>query len=92
MQETNRPATAAFLERLQRRSTLSPAEQRSILALPGQGAWYASRRDLVTPGETVHHSILVVSGLLGRFDLMRDGSRQITAIYVPGEMCTCIRW
>jgi CRP-like cAMP-binding protein len=29
----------------------------------------------------------VVEGLVGRFDQMKDGRRQISALYIPGDMC-----
>jgi CRP-like cAMP-binding protein len=77
----------AFLARLLLRSELSPDAQRAILGLRTRVVRTPARRDIVMPGETVDHACLVVSGLLGRFDQVLDGNRQITALYVRGDMC-----
>lgn len=87
MKEGVRSALLAFLRRLQRRSVLAADEWLAILGLEGECVREPPRRDLVTPGQTVRHSALVGSGLVGRFDQMRDGRRQITAIHLPGDMC-----
>ena len=86
MEHTDRTALAAFVRRLDRHSTFSAEERDALLALPGRMVRSPRRRDLVMPGKTVVHSILAVEGLLGRFDLMRNGGRQITAIHLPGDM------
>ena len=78
---------AEFLRRLMLRSPLSAEEQRAVLNLSGQRCVIDSRRDIVTPGQTVDHACLVVTGLAGRFDLDAEGHRQITAFYLPGDMC-----
>jgi len=69
------------------RSPLSAEEQRAVLHLSGQRCVIDSRRDIVTPGQNVEHTCLVVTGLAGRFDLDAEGRRQITAFYLPGDMC-----
>lgn len=81
------PALQAYLNRLLVHSRLSELEQQAILSLPGREEVVALRRDLVRPGELVDHALLVVDGLLGRFDLMRSGARQITALHIAGDMC-----
>jgi CRP-like cAMP-binding protein len=75
-----------FLQRLGSRSPLGEDETSAILQLTGQQATAGGDRDLVGPGERVEHACLIVSGLVGRFGQMRDGRRQITAIWVPGHM------
>ncbi len=78
---------AGFLRRLMLRSPLSAEEQRAVLHLSGQRCAMVSHQDIVTPGQTVDHACLVVTGLAGRFDLDADGRRQIMAFHLPGEMC-----
>ena len=78
---------AEFLRRLLLRSPLSAEEQRAVLNLSGQRCVIDSCRDIVTPGQTVDHACLVVTGLAGRFDLDAEGHRQITAFHLPGDMC-----
>lgn len=87
MTEIEPSPLARYLRRLLRHSVLSVEEQRAILALPALEVEAPTRRDLVRPGEVVDHAVLVADGLLGRFDLMRSGARQITALHIPGDMC-----
>ena len=66
---------------------LSQEEQDAVSSLPRQIAEYGAHIDLVRPGDTIAHATLIAAGNVGRFDQMRDGSRQVTAIYIPGDMC-----
>jgi CRP-like cAMP-binding protein len=75
-----------FLHRLNLRSVLTRAEEEAILGLPGNTEQVDANRDFVQLGQTVNHTSLVIAGLIGRFDQNADGSRQITAIHVPGDM------
>ena len=76
-----------FLSRLRRRSALSEREAEAILALDGRLLDTAAREVLVRPGQTVDEACLVVRGMLARFDQLCDGTRQITALHIPGDMC-----
>jgi CRP-like cAMP-binding protein len=87
MPSFNHAALTRFLERLLRRSCLSAEEQAEILGLKSHVAQADNHRDIVRPGMKVDHACLVVAGLVGRFDQMADGQRQITAIHIPGDMC-----
>jgi CRP-like cAMP-binding protein len=80
-------ALQKFLARLLSRSALSDEEQDAILKLSGRTLQTQPRVDIVTPGETVDYACLVAKGLAARFDQMRNGQRQITAFYIPGDMC-----
>ena len=80
-------ALNAFLQMLLLHSKLSRVEQDAILGLTGRAVRVRSRFDIVTPGQTVDHACLVGSGLVARFDQMRDGRRQSTSLHLPGEMC-----
>lgn len=80
------PYLSPFLGRLNRRSILSPAEQQRILDLPGRIFEVYPNSDIVGLGDSVAHSCLVVSGLVGRFDQNSRGERQITALHIPGDM------
>ena len=87
MTTSNHTPLRRFLDRLLRRSSLFEAEQRGILNLPSHASQVAAHRDIVSPGQRVDHACLVVDGLAARFDQMRDGQRQITALHIPGDMC-----
>ncbi|HUD93364.1 MAG TPA: Crp/Fnr family transcriptional regulator [Sphingobium sp.] len=69
------------------RSRLTEEERHAILSMRGQVAQALPNRDIVPPGKLVQHSCLVAEGLAGRFSQLPDGMRQITAIYLPGDMC-----
>lgn len=76
-----------FLNRLLRRSALTDVEQRAVLRLTGEQRRYAARTDIVSPGDVVQSACLVMSGLVGRYDQMLDGERQVTSYYISGDMC-----
>jgi CRP-like cAMP-binding protein len=75
-----------FLDKLNSRSNLGPAECQAILDLPARPAQIQTNRDFVRLGEKVDHACFVVAGLVGRFGQNRDGNRQITAVHVPSDM------
>lgn len=87
MSSSNHSALSRFLDRLLTRSTLSTHEQQAILDLPSHAHQIRANWDIVSPGRTVEHACLLAHGLGARFDQMADGRRQITAIYVRGDMC-----
>ncbi|WP_442679436.1 Crp/Fnr family transcriptional regulator [Sphingomonas sp. ASY06-1R] len=79
-------ALTLFLDRISARSLLSDDERAAVLALPGDVAVIDANRDLVSLGEIVDRTCLVGDGLMARFGETRDGSRQISALYIPGDM------
>lgn len=85
--DASHQALTRFLMRLQQHSVLSLAEQQAIMRLKSETKQFGHGRDFVHPGDRTEHATLVAEGNVGRFDLMRDGARQITAIYIPGDMC-----
>jgi CRP-like cAMP-binding protein len=48
---------------------------------------YAARQDIVREGDTPTEIHIVLSGLATRYALLPDGSRQIMAFLIPGDMC-----
>ncbi len=81
------PAFELFVRKLCERSRLTDEERRAILAIDGQEVEIPPHRDIVRPGEVTEFSCLVVSGMAARFGQLPDGTRQITAVYIPGDMC-----
>lgn len=57
-----------------------------VLSFPGELNEFRSTRDVVRLGEQTRHSCLVVDGIVGRFGQTAEGHRQITALYIPGDM------
>jgi CRP-like cAMP-binding protein len=80
-------ALGAFIRRLRRHSSLSSSDEDAIFGLRAHVTQVGRNRTLVSPGTTVTHAILVADGLVARFDMMRNGLRQITALHLPGDMC-----
>ena len=76
-----------FLKRLLLRSALTGEEQRAILGLHGSKHRYVAHADIVRPGEHVESACLVAKGLVARYDQRLDGRRQITSLYIAGDMC-----
>jgi CRP-like cAMP-binding protein len=73
--------------RLALRSQLTPADRALVLGLPGEVQQIASNRDIVRLGECVTRACLIADGTAARFGQTRDGLRQLTAVYIPGDMC-----
>lgn len=84
---SNHSALSRFLDRLLTRSTLSNQEQEAVLGLTSHAHQVSPNYDIVSPGERVEHACLVAHGLVSRYDQMKDGQRQLTALYIPGDMC-----
>lgn len=87
LRSTDQSQLARFLHRLELRSALTSMERDAILGLGGQTHRFPARVDVVSPGEKVDTACLVADGLAARFDQMRDGERQLTSFYIPGDMC-----
>jgi CRP-like cAMP-binding protein len=49
--------------------------------------YYAPREDIVREGEHSPDNHLILSGMACRYKLLPDGSRQIVAFLVPGDLC-----
>lgn len=75
-----------FLDKLLSHSELGGAERQAILEVPAQAVQIQGNRDFVRLGERTDHSCFVVAGLVGRFGQNREGSRQICAVHIPGDM------
>ena len=86
MDRRQHAALHLFVKRLASRSVLAAEEVDALLGLSGQVKQVAAHTDFVRLGEEVDNSCLVVDGLVGRFGQNRDGVRQITCLYIPGDM------
>ena len=86
MSSVRETGIALFVARIAARTQLSDEERNALLALPAESATVRSNHDLVRLGEIVDRTCLVVDGLMGRFGQTRDGQRQISALYIPGDM------
>ena len=79
-------ALRLFVDRLRSHSIVDPNEQAAVLDLRTQEKLVCRSMDFVDYGQAVRHCCLVAEGLVGAFGPSRDGGRQITAFFVPGDM------
>ena len=78
-------ALEPFFRKLERRDVLSPAEKHALIAAAGTEADFRAGTDLVREGDRPDRSTLVLTGFTTRYRVLSDGSRQITAIHIPGD-------
>jgi CRP-like cAMP-binding protein len=86
MIDSNAAPLQPFVDRLETRSELTRGEVSELLTLAGETEKVAAHIDFVRAGEPVDHSCLVIDGLVGRYGQNTDGSRQITCLYIAGDM------
>ncbi len=86
MDELQSAALQLFLKRLMSRSVLTDAEKNAVRGLRGRFVQVKAHTDFVGLGQQMDHACLIVDGLAGRFGQTREGARQITCLYIPGDM------
>lgn len=75
-----------FVDRLAVHSPLSDDERQAILDLPGYSNHMRANDDIVAVGDQVDYACLITHGIVGSFGQAKGGSRQITALHIPGDM------
>jgi CRP-like cAMP-binding protein len=75
----------ALVRKLERRDTVSDEEKAALLNAAGVIETYPAGADLVREGDRPDRSMLVAQGFTTRYRLLADGTRQITAIHLPGD-------
>lgn len=75
-----------FLQKLETRSKLTEDERQIILNLPFHPRHVGSNQDFVQQGEEVTHSCFILEGMVGTFGQNKRGERQITSVFVAGDM------
>jgi CRP-like cAMP-binding protein len=80
------PPLLALTERLDARIPLDHHERELLLDLPVATVHIRANRPISGDGAKSGHAYLVTEGLIGRVQHSRGGGRQITALYVPGEI------
>lgn len=80
------PSMQPFVDRLASHSHLLPQERQTILSLRYSSLHVAANRDFIRQDEAVTHSCFVLSGLVGTFGQNHRGDRQITSVFLAGDM------
>ena len=75
-----------FLHKMEARSWFTAEEREAILGLPFTPRQIQTNRDFVERGERVTHSCFVLEGMVGTFGQTRNGARQITSVFISGDM------
>lgn len=86
MREVRARPLQVFVDRLASHSPLSQEECEAVLSLPSTAMKVPARRDLGFTGNTSHSAHFIVSGLVARYSLTRNGARQLTAFHIPGDV------
>jgi CRP-like cAMP-binding protein len=78
-------ATDLIIRKLLWRGSLSPQEKAAVEGMVVREREVPRHQDIVVQGSTPTESSLVIHGFAGRYKLLDEGQRQITAIHVPGD-------
>ena len=86
MRSTVLTSMMPFLRKLEARTSFSAEEREAILGLPFTPRQIHANQDFIQRGEPVMHSCFVLEGMVGTFGQNRNGSRQITSVFMTGDM------
>ena len=76
-----------FLKKIESAGELSTADRDLLTELCDDTRRVQSRYDLISEGDQPDHVHLMLKGWACRYKLLPDGSRQITALLLPGDFC-----
>jgi CRP-like cAMP-binding protein len=79
------PLAASLILKLEARDELSEEERRVVSSIIEEPAFIGAREDLIREGDRPTSSTLLVDGFAGRYKVLQNGSRQITAVHGPGD-------
>jgi CRP-like cAMP-binding protein len=75
----------ALIRSLEFRDELNDAERSALSQLPGRKAKYSRGEDIVAEGSKPTESCLMTAGFSARSQLLMEGTRQFTALHIPGD-------
>ena len=76
---------AALIRKLEQFDRLSDAERRLLEQAVVRQRAVAKGEDLVREGDRPSESLFLITGFAARYNLLRKGKRQITALHLPGD-------
>jgi CRP-like cAMP-binding protein len=76
-----------FIAKLSAASILSDSDRQVLATLCANVRDVPAKRDVISEGDSPEHVHIVLEGWLARYKVMHDGSRQITAFLLPGDIC-----
>lgn len=76
-----------LVSKLSAPADLSEEDEEAVRALCRNVRDVAARRDIISQGDKPDHVHVMMEGWAARYEVVEDGSRQITALLVPGDFC-----
>jgi CRP-like cAMP-binding protein len=76
---------AALIRKLEQFDRLSDVERQLLEQATVRQKAVAKGEDLVREGDRPSESLFLITGFAARYNLLRNGKRQITALHVPGD-------
>ncbi|MET3710236.1 CRP-like cAMP-binding protein [Sphingomonas trueperi] len=73
------------LRKLRLRDEISAAEEAALRGTIVDTVTHPAGRTIVRSGEELNFSTLVLDGFIGRYKDLKNGTRQITHVHVPGD-------
>ncbi|HVL29661.1 MAG TPA: cyclic nucleotide-binding domain-containing protein, partial [Sphingomicrobium sp.] len=86
MRPSQESSMRPFLDKLEARSLLTDEERQIVLDLPFVPLHVETNQDFVQQGEKVTHSCFILDGMVGTFGQNKRGERQITSVFLSGDM------
>lgn len=74
-----------LIRKLEQYDRLSDEERQVLEGMVTRTAVVSKGEDMLREGDRPTESTLLLTGFAARYNLLRDGKRQITAIHVPGD-------
>jgi len=77
--------TSSFIRKLEQYDRLSETERQVLESAVVRQRTVARGEDMIREGDRPTESTVLITGLAGRYNVLRSGKRQITAIHIPGD-------
>lgn len=81
----NDPGLGALLAKLRARDNVSAGEEQLLRSLPQTEHRVPRRTTIIRAGDVLDYSTILLEGIMCRYADMRDGSRQISEVHIPGD-------
>lgn len=79
--------TNALINKLRGYSVLPDAEIARLEAIIGKPREVAARQDLIREGDAPGPMVVILEGWAARYNILPEGTRQISAFLMPGDCC-----
>jgi CRP-like cAMP-binding protein len=76
-----------LIRKLERYGPMPDEERRFLEQAPSEVVEYRPREPIVREGDALSESYLVLEGFACRYKTLAEGTRQIMALHLPGDIC-----